>query len=288
MQWRSRSSRWKCSERESEHPGGKWTTWASEKRTSPDSKSLRSSPNCPQKPGRKKCSSQTKCRYLRQRAEASTERAETRWNSTGTTRWQVRWRARCDVKPSLHQFKPCRFQEKCHMSDSAFECQWVIFDLWVGFLKSWCRCQQCKMHGKLRMPTERTVSVQVALQKQIQLPDTCSYDPKVQTKMCWTSGLEKSWRFLMCKVIDEVAKVSGSCGDVSWRSRRWSGIRSQRRCEAVQGALPVHTLNAGRTKVKSRKTGTSVHKREAKCKAHRESRVQWWKGARSDGGKPDV
>ena len=59
------------------------------------------------------------------------------------------------------------------------------------------------------MLTERTVDVQVVLKRQIQYPDTGSYDPKVQKMMFQTSRLQEIMKVHQVTVIDEVAKVPG-------------------------------------------------------------------------------
>ena len=66
-------------------------------------------------------------------------------------------------------------------------------------------------HGKLWMLTERIVDVQVVLKRQIQYPDSGSYDPKVQKTMFQTSRLQEIMKVPQVTVIDEVGKVPGSC-----------------------------------------------------------------------------
>ena len=56
--------------------------------------------------------------------------------------------------------------------------------VWKKYLKFDAGANDTKRHGNLWKFTERIVDVPVVQREQVQQPDTGSYDPKVQTKMC--------------------------------------------------------------------------------------------------------
>ena len=139
------------------------------------------------------------------------------------------------------------------------------------------------------MLTERIVDVHVLLKRQIQYLDTCPYDPNVQKTMFQTTRLQEIAKFLQVTVIDEVMQrqvltiwemeMDQKPEEVQISFKVYvnrvkdgeSDIYEPR--EAGQSALLVLASMAGRTKLKCRKTRTSVHQCEVKYKAPRE-RVQ--------------